>query len=186
MTTHYIELKAIPQMDMLQSEVVGHCMQTLHKFLLHFEGRIGIAFPAYGLGRTLGGILRAFGNEADCNALYRQLLQSGLEDYALISQVKVTPTSTEHRCYSRVHRKGQSCIRRTEAFLKSLNKWNEGIREEMQNRHQSTAFFPHIHLKSASTSQRFILAVKERKMLKACEGQFGSYGLSKIATVPHF
>lgn len=186
MTTHYIELKAIPQMDMLQSEVVGHCMQILHKCLPHFEGRLGIAFPAYGLGRTLGGILRVFGNEADCNALYQQLLQNGLEDYALISQVKETPTSSEHRCYSRVHRKGQSTIRRTEAFLKSINKWNEDIRVEMQNRQQNTPFFPHIHLKSASTNQRFILAVKERKTSTSCTGQFGSYGLSNTTTVPHF
>ncbi|MDO5054748.1 type I-F CRISPR-associated endoribonuclease Cas6/Csy4 [Pasteurella oralis] len=186
MTSHYIELKAIPQMDMLQSEVVGHCMQILHKFLPHFEGRMGVAFPAYGLGRTLGGILRVFGNQSDCDQLYLQLLQAGLQDYALISEVKKTPSAIEYRCYSRARRKGQSAISRTEKFLKSIDKWHEGIREEMQQRQQNTPYFPHVHLKSASTNQRFILAIKANKTSQPYIAQFSSYGLSSKATVPHF
>ncbi|UAX41633.1 type I-F CRISPR-associated endoribonuclease Cas6/Csy4 [Pasteurella canis] len=186
MTSHYIELKAIPQMDMLQSEVVGHCMQILHKFLPHFEGRMGVAFPAYGLGRTLGGILRIFGSEDDCKRLYQQLPQVGLQDYALISSVNKTPPVAEYRCYSRVHRKGQSTIRRTEKFLKSIDKWREGIREEMQQRQQNTPYFPHVHLKSASTNQCFILAIRVNKTSQPHIAQFSSYGLSNKATVPHF
>ncbi|HHT7856324.1 type I-F CRISPR-associated endoribonuclease Cas6/Csy4 [Pasteurella multocida] len=186
MMTHYIELKAIPQMDMLQSEVIGHCMQILHQFLPHFEGRVGVAFPAYGLGRTLGGIVRLFANQQDCQQLYRQLLQCGLQDYALISDVSKIPFHTEHRSYSRVHRKGQSTIRRTEKRLKSQGRWDETIRTEMQQRQQDTAFFPHFHLKSASTGQRFILAVREKRMLQSCAGLFNGYGLSNTATVPHF
>lgn len=186
MTSHYIELKAIPQMDMLQSEVVGHCMQLLHKFLPHFNGRIGVAFPAYGLGRTLGGILRIFGSEDDCQQLYQHLLQAGLQDYALISGVNETPFVTEYRCYSRVHRKGQSAIRRTEKFLKRINKWHEGVRDEMIQHQQNTPYFPHVHLKSASTNQRFILAVKVNKTVTPYIAPFNSYGLSNTATVPHF
>lgn len=110
-------------MDMLQSEVIGHCMQILHQFLPHFEGRVGVAFPAYGLGRTLGGIVRLFANQEDCNQLHQQLLRFGLSDYALISEVSKTPLSTECRSYSRVHRKGQSAIRRTEKRLKSQGRW---------------------------------------------------------------
>ncbi|HHW7448974.1 type I-F CRISPR-associated endoribonuclease Cas6/Csy4 [Pasteurella multocida] len=186
MTTHYIELKAIPQMDMLQSEVIGHCMQILHQFLPHFEGRVGVAFPAYGLGRNLGGIVRLFANQEDCNQLHQQLLRSGLSDYALISEVSKTPLSTECRSYSRVHRKGQSAIRRTEKRLKSQGRWDESIRADMQQRQQNVAFFPHCHLKSASTGQRFILAVKENRMPQSCVGVFNAYGLSNSATVPHF
>ncbi|MGC7560296.1 type I-F CRISPR-associated endoribonuclease Cas6/Csy4 [Pasteurella sp. PK-2025] len=186
MTTHYIELKAIPQMDMLQSEVISHCMQILHQFLPHFEGRVGVAFPAYGLGRTLGGIIRIFAHQQDCTQLQQQLLQSGLQDYALISEVNQTPSYTEHRCYSRVHRKGQSAIRRTEKRLKSQGRWDEAIRTEMQQRQQQVAFLPHCHLKSASTGQRFILAVQEKRLSQPCLGLFNAYGLSHTASVPHF
>ncbi|EGP02203.1 hypothetical protein GEW_01968, partial [Pasteurella multocida subsp. gallicida str. Anand1_poultry] len=43
-------------------------------------------FPAYGLGRTLGGIVRLFANQTDCNQLQQQLLRSSLSDYALIAK----------------------------------------------------------------------------------------------------
>ena len=68
--THYIEIKAIPQVDMLQTEVISFCLQKLHQILPHFEGRIGLAFPAYGKDKTLGGIIRLFGSENDCGFIY--------------------------------------------------------------------------------------------------------------------
>ena len=53
MSSHYADLKAIPQAEMLQSQVVAHIVQTLHGLLPRFGGRIGIGFPAYGQNRTL-------------------------------------------------------------------------------------------------------------------------------------
>ena len=43
MPSHYADLKAIPQAEMLQSQVVAHIVQTLHGLLPRFCGRIGIA-----------------------------------------------------------------------------------------------------------------------------------------------
>ena len=71
--THYIEIRAIPQVDMLQTEVISFCLQKLHQILPHFEGRIGLAFPAYGNDKTLGGIIRIFGSENDCGFIYFKL-----------------------------------------------------------------------------------------------------------------
>ena len=81
--THYLELRAIPQADLIQSQVLSHLMQTLHQYLPAYAGRIGVAFPGYGQARTLGGIIRLIGNEADCQALHQQLHASGnINDYA--------------------------------------------------------------------------------------------------------
>ena len=43
--THYLELRAIPQADLIQSQVLSHLMQTLHQYLPAYAGRIGVAFP---------------------------------------------------------------------------------------------------------------------------------------------
>ena len=70
MPSHYADLKAIPQAEMLQSQVVAHIVQALHGLLPRFSGRIGIGFPAYGQNRTLGGIVRLFGSETDLDDLH--------------------------------------------------------------------------------------------------------------------
>lgn len=44
--SHYIELKAIPQAELTQAEVLSHLMQHIHRLLPAYAGRIGIAFPA--------------------------------------------------------------------------------------------------------------------------------------------
>ncbi|TCP11459.1 CRISPR-associated Csy4 family protein [Bisgaardia hudsonensis] len=184
--SHYIELKAIPQVDMLQSEVVSYAMQILHKYLPHFDGRIGISFPAYGLGRTLGGIIRLFGNQEDIQVLQNALMQSDLENYVLISDAIKTPEIIEYRCYSRFQRKGQSAIRRAKKRLTEQHKWSEQVEQNMLNKQEQQDFLPHIHLKSATTKQNFILSVKVTVKHKAYIGEFSTYGLSSEATVPHF
>lgn len=184
--SHYIELKAIPQTDMLQSDVISYCLQKLHQFLPHFSGRIGIAFPAYGLGRTLGGIIRLFGNQEDCRTLKNQLTQHELQDYILISDVFDSPQTNSYRCYSRIHRKGQSALRRAEKRLTEQNRWHEDIRQEILHKQHTKQYFPHIRLTSASTKQKFVLAIKMRSFSTPHSGEFNAYGLSKTATVPHF
>ena len=88
MSSHYADLKAIPQAEMLQSQVVAHIVQTLHGLLPRFGGRIGIGFPAYGQNHTLGGIVRLFGSETDLDDLHCLLQNTGLSDYALIGRIE--------------------------------------------------------------------------------------------------
>lgn len=184
---HYIELKAIPQMEMLQTDVIAHALQILHKFLPLYQGNVGIAFPAYGLGRSLGGIIRLFAEEQTAKQLHQQIVQSGLQDYLLVSIVQAVPEEVlSHRCYRRVHRKGQSAIRRTEKYLAAQGKWNEEIRQNMQLHQQTQPVFPHVKLKSASTGQQFVLAIQQHISTFPKEGNFNAYGLSATATLPHF
>lgn len=44
--SHYLELRAIPQPELTQSQVLSHLMQALHQYLPAYAGRIGAAFPA--------------------------------------------------------------------------------------------------------------------------------------------
>ena len=183
--THYIEIKAIPQVDMLQTEVISFCLQKLHQILPHFEGRIGLAFPAYGNDKTLGGIIRLFGSENDCDSVYIKLQE--LRDYALLSEVMPIPEKVRsYRIYQRVQMKGQSAIRRAEKRLTAQGKWSEEVRQNMLQKQSIQRIYPHAHLKSSSTKQQFILAIKSVYKAKSVEGSFSAYGLSQKATVPHF
>lgn len=183
--THYIEIKAIPQVDMLQTEVISFCLQKLHQILPHFEGRIGLAFPAYGNDKTLGGIIRLFGSENDCDSVY--IKSQELRDYVLLSEVMPIPEKVRsYRIYQRVQMKGQSAIRRAEKRLTAQGKWSEEVRQNMLQKQATQRVYPHAHLKSSSTKQQFILAIKSVYKAKSVEGSFSAYGLSQTATVPHF
>lgn len=183
--THYIEIKAIPQVDMLQTEVISFCLQKLHQILPHFEGRIGLAFPAYGNDKTLGGIIRLFGSENDCDSVY--IKSQELRDYVLFSEVMPIPEKVRsYRIYQRVQMKGQSAIRRAEKRLTAQGKWSEEVRQNMLQKQSIQRIYPHAHLKSSSTKQQFILAIKSVYKAKSVEGSFSAYGLSQTATVPHF
>ena len=183
--THYIEIKAIPQVDMLQTEVISFCLQKLHQILPYFEGRIGLAFPAYGNDKTLGGIIRLFGSENDCDSVYIKLQEP--RDYALLSEVMPIPEKVRsYRIYQRVQMKGQSAIRRAEKRLTAQGKWSEEVRQNMLQKQSIQRIYPHAHLKSSSTKQQFILAIKSVYKAKSVEGSFSAYGLSQTATVPHF
>ena len=183
--THYIEIKAIPQVDMLQTEVISFCLQKLHQILPHFEGRIGLAFPAYGNDKTLGGIIRLFGSENDCDSVY--IKSQELRDYVLLSEVMPIPEKVRsYRIYQRVQMKGQSAIRRAEKRLTAQGKWSEEVRQNMLQKQSIQRIYPHAHLKSSSTKQQFILAIKSVYKAKSVEGSFSAYGLSQTATVPHF
>lgn len=183
--THYIEIKAIPQVDMLQTEVISFCLQKLHQILPHFEGRIGLAFPAYGNDKTLGGIIRLFGSENDCDSVY--IKSQELRDYVLLSEVMPIPEKVRsYRIYQRVQMKGQSAIRRAEKRLTAQGKWSEEVRQNMLQKQAIQRIYPHAHLKSSSTKQQFILAIKSVYKAKSVEGSFSAYGLSQTATVPHF
>ncbi|OOF69517.1 type I-F CRISPR-associated endoribonuclease Cas6/Csy4 [Rodentibacter caecimuris] len=183
--THYIELKAIPQANMSQADVISFCLQKLHQILPHFEGRIGLAFPAYGIDKTLGGIIRLFGSEKDCCSIHFQL--HTLKDYALIENVETIPEKIRnYRIYQRIQLKGQSALRRAQKRLTEQGKWNEEVLQNMLKKQSEQRLYPHVKLKSSSTKQSFILAIKSIYKTKSEPGSFSSYGLSQTATVPHF
>ena len=183
--THYIEIKDMPQVDMLKTEVISFFLQKLHQILPHFEGRIGLAFPAYGNDKTLGGIIRLFGSENDCDSVYIKLQE--LRDYVLISESMQIPEKVRsYRIYQRDQMKGQSAIRRAEKRLTAQGKWSEEVRQNMLQKQATQLVYPHAHLKSSSTKQQFILAIKSVYKAKSVEGSFSTYGLSQTATVPHF
>lgn len=190
MNTHYFELKAIPHTELLQSEVLAHLMQQLHRQLPAYGGQIGISFPAYGQQRTLGDIIRIFGTEAHLTQLHQQLYQQQeVKNYGLISNINPVPAHiNKHYCYQRQHIKGTSDLRRAEKRLSAQQLPPEEIQQRLQNKlnKMGNCQLPHLHFKSASTQQTMTLFIKRTMKLKEHHGTYNSYGLSNNATVPDF
>lgn len=194
MLTHYFELRAIPQLELSDIEVMNQVMQSLHYCLAKYQGQIGICFPCYSKKRqTLGGIIRLFGTEQQLNALKQALNQQYIvQDYTIMMAIQPIPMTKDdggHRylLVSRVRTKGMSALRRSEKRLTAQGVWNEEVRQAMIKKWGDVSLsYPHCHLKSVSNGQHFILWVNQRFVAKEHAGNFNSYGMSQSATVPHF
>lgn len=189
MLSHYANITAIEQTDLLQSQVVAHIIQTLHRFLPQYQGRIGISFPAYGQSRTLGGIIRLHGSETDLKALVYQLQDTGLHDYALIGQAEPVPSEKiyGHARFSRRQRKAGSDLKRARKRLTEQGFSEAEINQRLQAKAEKITpiNLPHVFLDSASTRQRYLLAINKQTIAEQA-GTFNSHGLSLSATVPLF
>lgn len=192
MQTHYFELRAIPQLELSEVQVMNQFMQSLHKILIYHDGAIGISFPRYTnkQTKTLGGIIRFFGEKEQLDLL-RADLENDLviSDYGIIFDIKLIPEKVQgYACLSRVRQKGKSDLRRSEKRLMKQGKWNQKVKENMIEKWGNTHLnYPHCHLNSTSTKQSFILWIKrEEKHQNDQDGKFNSYGLSNKRTIPIF
>ncbi|MBO9494862.1 type I-F CRISPR-associated endoribonuclease Cas6/Csy4 [Thalassotalea sp. G20_0] len=185
----YCELKALPNPEIIQSAVVSALMQALHSLLPTYEGRIGLAFPAYGQQRTLGGIIRILGKKADIDAFHSVLANHlVIRDYALLTPVSGIPEGiSKHSCYSRKQPKGNSRYQRQKKRHLERGTWSEALEQAMHAQISKPLRLPHVGLKSSSNGQSFLLFIERHNKAKAEDGQFNSYGLAlDHATVPEF
>jgi CRISPR-associated endonuclease Csy4 len=187
----YFELKAIPDPELLQSEVLAQLMQVTHGLIPAYEGRVGVSFPGYGQSRTLGGILRLHGNDTDLQKLQSQLNeQPVIRSYALVTDVGAIPKRIrDYGVFKRQHIKGRSDIRRLINRHKKRGTWTEELETAITHKYSEETICPHLKLKSSSTGQAsFLLFVKREIQKKPSENrEFGSYGLSKVgSTIPLF
>lgn len=197
MQTHYCDLIAIPQEDRTQTQVINDILQSLHRYLPRYNnrerGHVAISFPAYGLDRTLGGMIRLHGLEADLQELRDELQR--LSGYALISPVQMTPNTVKgYASFIRRQFKGASAARRLKARYekKGAGQWTEPLAAAVARKYNTRQSLPFARLHSASSGQVMRLFIEKRIAKVQHAGAFTSYGLSKpgpeqaLATVPLF
>ena len=184
----YFDIKALPNAEILQSAVIAHLMQQLHRVLPQYGGRIGLSFPAYGQQRTLGGIIRVLGVKSDVEQIFQQLNKSAaVKDYGLITPASVIPSSvTKHAFFMRVHAKGKSRFERLKRRHVERGTWTSELEVAASEKMKQPLHLPHVRFKSASTGESFLLFLNRRLCGLPVEGVFNGYGLSKTATVPWF
>lgn len=192
MLTHYFELKAIPQIEMTETEVMDQLMQSLHQILVNHKRDIGLSFPCYARRQrqSVGGIIRLFGSAVNLLQLSNEIKQNGnIRDYALVMDSKIIPEKlTGYLQVSRVRSKGRSAVKRAEKRLTAQGKWSTEVHQAMVEKWGNTRLeYPYFHLTSQSTGQRFMLWISQKHCKHPVDGDFNAYGMSQMGiTVPDF
>jgi len=176
----YFEIKALPNPEIIQSTVVAYLMQSLHQMLPRYAGRIGLDFPGYGQQRTLGGILRIFGNEVDLADLRgRADCNPNIASYGLVTPVSPVPASiAQYVSCTRVHARGASRLKRLKLRHGAKGTWSDELEIQVIAKLQHGINLPHLNLSSGSTGQRFKLFVQRSVSSSKGTGLFNAYGLS--------
>jgi CRISPR-associated endonuclease Csy4 len=186
----FFEIKALPNSEIIQSDIIAVLMQKLHLMLLGSDGRIAIDFPAYGQGGTLGGIIRLLGVKLDVEKLYSQVCDITLfADYALIENIKEIPPNVEKYIRNKRYHTGggNSRTKRMEKRHKANGTWTPELANAIREHYNKTVEIPHLNFKSLSSNQTFKLFILSSNTSEFLKGKFNSYGLSvDNASIPKF
>ncbi len=196
MQTHYFDIKAIPQAEMLQSAVVSHLLQVLHRYLPEYntdnDDPVALAFPAYGQAETLGGIIRVLGSEEKVSALRTQLGE--ISDYALITDCQKIPEKVKGYAYFYRQRfKGKSHLKHLKQRAESRGEpWTETHEKAVTRKYAFHKHVPFAVLKSSSTQQDKVwLHIAMEKVDSPSQAPLSTYGVNAKSqatkmTVPIF
>lgn len=188
MTTHYIDLRVVPDPETGAPQLLGALYDRVHLALATQRlDTIGVSFPGYSRNpRAIGCVLRL---HASADAL-RQFLQAdwlkGMRDHVRMTEVALAPADALHRVVCRrqfktsaerlrrrrMRRKGETAAEAAVAIPLSVERRPD---------------LPYLRLHSHSTGQAFHLFIAlGPPATRPTAGTFDAYGLSHTATVPCF
>lgn len=188
MTTHYIDIRVIPDPESGPTQLLGALYDRLHIALVHqHRDDIGISFPGYGLNpRTLGTTLRLHGSETDLQQLLATDWVKGMRDHVRTGSLAAAPVGAPHRTVQRKQFK-TSAERLRRRRMRRKGETEEQAKAAIPASMERRPNLPYVHLHSRSTGQPFCLFVTMGPLQRqATPGNFNSYGFGGAATVPWF
>lgn len=195
---YYQEITLIPQADIASYVVWSWLYTQLHLALVEQKDSqakvaYGVAFPQYQVIcdkniAHLGYKLRVFASSVDeLTALNLNKWLERLTDYVHIASIKPVPSDkiTGYVQFYRVIPK-MSLEQRIQHQAKRHNVSLEQAKRHLQDYQDDSAPTPFVRLPSQSTGQQFSLHIGKRLTDGVGDGRFGTYGLSRSASVPAF
>lgn len=182
---HYIEIRILPDPEFSPEMLMTALFAKLHRVLGSVgQGRIGVSFPA--AKNTPGDRVRVHGCLAALSELEAVSWRKGLSDHIDYSGILPVPETTQYRTVSRVQCKSSAERLRRRSVKKGWLSVDEA-KMRIPDAHEQRLSLPFIRLKSLSSSQQFLLFIKQGPLVaEAVPGRFSAYGLSGQATVPWF
>lgn len=188
MTTHYIDLKLVPDPETNVPQLLGVLYDRLHKALVEGNRKdIGVSFPGYSLTPLgLGHKLRLHGHQEGLQNFMADDWLKGVRDHIRQSEVSAIPGLVQHRSlYRRQFKTNVERLRRRR--MKRKGETREEVVKAIPSTVMRRPKLPFVHLHSQSTKQAFCLFLEQGQFQDSeVEGDFNSYGLSCTATVPWF
>lgn len=188
MSTHYIDLRVVPDPETSAAQLLGALYLRLHQTLVQQRlDSVGVSFPQYSLNpRAIGTVLRLHGDHASLTRLMADDWLKGVRDHVRMADLLPAPPNAPHRTVQRkqfktsaerlrrrrIRRKGETAEQATKAIPTTME-------------HRPT--LPYVHLQSRSTDQPFCLFIAMGALQSMpTPGPFNSYGLGGPATIPWF
>ena len=189
MTTHYIDIRVIPDAETGTPQLLGALYDRLHRALVRDrKDSIGVSFPQYSLNpRAIGNILRLHGSADALECLMgNDDWLKGMRDHVCTVGVQPVPQGATHRNVQRKQFKTNAKRLRRRRMHRKSETAEEAVRA-IPDTVERRPDLPYIHLRSLSTGQTYCLFIHlgpSRDI--AIPGAFSSYGLSTSTTVPWF
>lgn len=186
---HYLEFTILPDAEIAGEQILEILFGKLHLALVERgKGDVGVSFPDIDLKTCrIGARLRLHGTQNTLEALLADGWITRFRDYATISQVLPVPAQARHRSIFRVQEKGSNPERLRRRAMKRHGLSEAEARKKIPDTARKHLHLPSLQMRSHSSGQSFKLffdlgATKDRPS----EGDFNTYGLSRVATVPWF
>lgn len=188
MTTHYVDLRVIPDPETSTAQLLGGLHDRLHLALVQQRlDSIGVSFPGYSIiPRSLGNVLRLHGS----GEILRHFLQTdwlkGMRDHIHLTEITPVPLDAPHRVVQRRQFK-TSAERLRRRRMRRKGETEQQAADTIPLTVERRPDLPYIHLRSRSTGQPFCLFISLGPLVRqAVTGPFNSYGLSGTTTIPWF
>ncbi|WP_130803132.1 type I-F CRISPR-associated endoribonuclease Cas6/Csy4 [Acinetobacter ihumii] len=201
---YYIELTLLPNEDTSAYFLWSKVYTQLHiAFVEHIDEQekipFGVSFPQYRINQQkklgfLGTKMRIFANTEDqLQQLHLDKWLERLIDYVHVTRPREVPQDkiTEYAHYYRVNPK-MSLDERVAHQAKRRNISLDEAKQHFKEYVEQPIFEPYISLKSLSAKREenidrpYRLYIGKSVADEAKDGKFGTYGLSRTATVPEF
>lgn len=181
----YIDIKLNPDAEMRQNILLNKAVTKLHKALCDLNSNdIGVSFPDTNI--LLGRLIRIHSTASRLEELIATQWLGGMVGYCDCSEITPVPINTKHRSVSRwQHNMSDSHLRRLKKRGSISDDEIKAYKAKMFSV-QMTAL-PFLELESSSNGQHHRRYIQMTKLQEeSVIGNFDSFGLSKLATVPWF
>lgn len=182
---HYLEIRVLPDPEFSEEMLMAALFAKLHRALgARGKGDIGVSFPL--IGTKPGALLRLHGKKEALATLEMLHWRKGLNDYCRCSSIDAIPDTVRWRTVSRVQVKSSPSRLIRRSIKKGWLTEEEASRRVLQMSEQRTDL-PFLNIKSLSNAQSFRLFIRHGELQEQpVDGEFSSYGLSPLATIPWF
>lgn len=188
MTTHYIDIRVIPDPETSAPQLLGILYGRLHQILVQLQQDcVGVSFPQYSLNpRGLGNILRLHGSKAHLCQLMEADWLKGMRDHVRMTDISTVPEEAKYRIVRRKQFK-TSAARLRRRRMKRKGETAEQAQKAIPDTVERQPDLPYVHLHSLSTGQKYCLSIALSPLEDTeTRGSFNYYGLGRDATIPWF
>lgn len=188
MTSHYIDIRVMPDPETGATQLLGALCDRLHLALVQQRlDSIGVSFPGHSKNlRTLGNRLRLHGTDKGLHQFMQPDWLKGMRDHIRMTEIAPVPEDAGHRTVQRRQFK-TNVERLRRRRMKRKGETAEQAKAAIPHTIERSPNLPYVHLRSRSTGQPFCLFIAMGPLQPLpTSGRFNSHGLSTTATVPWF